>query len=148
MGVVFCGSIEISGDLPIPRKARTKPMKASHKRLTPLHELVLTASDPLGLVLDRMGSDSPRFSPGTVVTTPAVRAWAGENKINLLAFAAMHLGGYWGNLDLHDVRVNENSIKQGMRIMSSYPQPSNGQDLWIITEADRSYTTILFASEY
>jgi hypothetical protein len=46
-----------------------------------------------------------------------------------------------------DVRENELSLKQGFRLLSNY-QTGKGQQLWIITEADRSATTVLLPSEY
>jgi len=123
-------------------------MTASHKFPTPLHYQVLDAADPIGLVLDTIGDALPKFHPGNVVMTAGVSRWMDDEKIPFLPYLAMHLAGYWGDLDIHDIQVNEDSIKHGMRIMSSYPQPSNGEKLWIITEADRSVTTLLFASEY
>jgi hypothetical protein len=49
-------------------------------------------------------------------------------------------------LDAHDYRENERSLKHGSRILSSYPVGE--RYIWIITEADRSATTILFPEEY
>ena len=46
-----------------------------------------------------------------------------------------------------DVRENELSLAEGFRLLSAY-QTGKGQKLWIITEADRSATTILLPSEY
>ena len=46
----------------------------------------------------------------------------------------------------HDRRENERSLKHGWRILSSYPIRAEG--IWIITEADRSVTTILLPEEY
>jgi hypothetical protein len=46
-----------------------------------------------------------------------------------------------------DVQENELSLEQGFRLLSNY-QTGKGQQLWIITEADRSATTILLPSEY
>jgi hypothetical protein len=53
----------------------------------------------------------------------------------------------WGELSDEDVRENELSLKEGFRLLSAY-RTAKGQNLWIITEADRSATTILLPSEY
>jgi hypothetical protein len=53
----------------------------------------------------------------------------------------------WGDLSDEDVRENELSLKEGFRLLSTY-RTAKGQKLWIITEADRSSTTILLPDEY
>jgi hypothetical protein len=53
----------------------------------------------------------------------------------------------WGDLLDEDVKENELSLEQGLRLFSRY-QTSQGERLWIITEADRSATTILLPIEY
>ena len=52
----------------------------------------------------------------------------------------------WGELSDEDVRENEFSLQAGFRVLSVYRV--KGQKLWLITEADRSATTILLPSEY
>lgn len=59
-----------------------------------------------------------------------------------------HLSGDWGELDAHDRRENERSLKHGFRVLSSYPVGEDGQKVWVITEADRSSTCLLLPSEY
>ena len=57
-----------------------------------------------------------------------------------------HRKGDWGDLCEDDWRENNKSLRQGFRIFSAY---QNGvTNIWIITEADRSYTTVLFPEEY
>ena len=53
----------------------------------------------------------------------------------------------WGELSEDDVRENELSLQQGFRLLSNY-RTAKGQQLWIITEADRSATTVLLPAEY
>jgi hypothetical protein len=67
-----------------------------------------------------------------------------------------HASGDWGELPAEDWRENELSIERGFRLLSSYPLPeaitrtldAPNDRLWVITEADRSVTTLLWPSEY
>jgi hypothetical protein len=61
-------------------------------------------------------------------------------------YLARHATGDWGELCEHDRRENEQSLQQGWRVLSSY-QVGEGR-VWVITEADRSVTTILLPEEY
>ncbi len=62
----------------------------------------------------------------------------------------------WGDCCTDDKKINDESLKMGMRILSVYNIPSDLQNInhqgnnriWIITEANRSATTILYPSEY
>ena len=86
------------------------------------------------------------FPLGRVVaTTGALKMLveAGEDPMFLLS---RHCSGDWGELGAHDRRENERSIKNGWRVLSSYPVGE--KKVWIITEADRSVTTILLPEEY
>ena len=69
---------------------------------------------------------------------------AQQNPVELIS---RHVKGDWGDLDEEDRQENELSLKQGFRILSAYTLPT-GVKVWIITEADRSSTTILLPSEY
>ena len=63
-----------------------------------------------------------------------------------------HVKGDWGEVDDEDKQTNDQALKQGTRLLSAYNDdhfPKNGvATIWIITEADRSATTILFPDEY
>jgi len=58
-----------------------------------------------------------------------------------------HATGDWGNLSAEDKEENDLSLKQGLRLFSSYENEGLPK-IWIITEADRSATTVLFPDEY
>ena len=58
-----------------------------------------------------------------------------------------HMNGDWGELDEFDREQNERAVGHGGRLMSRYSTRS-GTVFWIITEHDRSYTTILLPMEY
>ena len=89
----------------------------------------------------------PLFPPGQVVATPGALKRleeAGQDPFELLS---RHVTGDWGELDEADRQENELSVKEGFRILSAYTL-SSGVKVWVITEADRSATTILLPSEY
>ena len=62
-------------------------------------------------------------------------------------FLARHVTGDWGELPVEDRAENHLSLQQGFRLLSSY-RTSAGDKLWVITEADRSATTLLLPEEY
>jgi hypothetical protein len=68
---------------------------------------------------------------------------AGEEALRYLA---RHRLGDWGEQDAHDRRENELSLKHGWRIVSSYQVGE--KTVWVVTEANRSVTTILLPEEY
>ena len=87
------------------------------------------------------------FSLGQIVGTPgALRALA-EAQQEPLDFLARHVTGDWGELDDEDKAQNDLSVKNGLRILSAYTLQT-GERIWLITESDRSATTILLPSEY
>ena len=57
-----------------------------------------------------------------------------------------HVSGDWGSLSDSDCRQNELSLEAGLRLLSSYALPT-GQSVWVITEWDRSATTILMPDD-
>jgi hypothetical protein len=60
---------------------------------------------------------------------------------------ARHAAGDWGEVDPDDRQQNEIALREGFRLLSVYRDPS-GRVFWIITEADRSATTVLLPDEY
>jgi len=60
---------------------------------------------------------------------------------------ARHSGGDWGDVDVEDRAANDAAAVEGCRVLSAY-RDSVGTRFWIITEADRSFTTILLPEEY
>jgi len=88
-----------------------------------------------------------RFAMGqTFITAGAQEALeiSGETPIQ---FLRRHVSADWGELSEEDVHENELSLREGLRLLSAY-RTAKGQKIWIITEADRSATTILLPSEY
>ncbi|MBV8347314.1 MAG: hypothetical protein JOZ49_07225 [Mycolicibacterium sp.] len=89
----------------------------------------------------------PLFPSGCLVATPGALALLEQTNKSPLEFLSRHLRGDWGDLCPEDKAENEFSLKNGFRILSSY-QVSETRIVWIITEADRSVTTLLLAEEY
>lgn len=89
----------------------------------------------------------PLFPAGQIVATPGALALLEQAKKSPLEFLSRHLRGDWGELCADDKTENELSLKHGYRLMSSYPV-TDAEKLWIITEADRSVTTLLLPTEY
>ena len=86
------------------------------------------------------------FSLGQVVATPAVIEHLSAHAISAREFLHRHQHGDWGAVPSEDAVANEFAVDHGLRIMSVYVIA--GEKVWIITEADRSATTLLFPSEY
>ena len=89
----------------------------------------------------------PRFELGLVVMTLG----ASELGIDLSPYLIRHAAADWVELDEADKRTNEQALKHGYRILSAYNVPlgeNQFQKIWLITEHDRSKTTVLLPSEY
>ena len=90
----------------------------------------------------------PLFPAGQIVATPGALALLEQANKTPLEFVSRHLRGDWGDdLCQDDKTENELSLKHGFRLLSSY-RVTETETLWVITEADRSVTTVLLPSEY
>ena len=74
-------------------------------------------------------------------------AFAGALDDDLNSFLSRHANGDWGDVDEHDRTRNELSLTQGLRLWSVY-HAGSGVKFWLITEADRSYSTVLLPEDY
>lgn len=88
------------------------------------------------------------FELGQVVATQGAVSAIEENNIDMLSLLSRHSNGDWGNIPEEDKMENQRSLENGYRILSSYRLNEQGEKLWIITEADRSVTTLLLPDEY
>lgn len=88
-----------------------------------------------------------KFDLGTVVATSGALAVCDEEGCDPLEFIRRHASGEWGDLCEEDQKANETALKDGSRIFSAYHSPQ-GVKLYVITEWDRSYTTLLRSDEY
>ena len=89
-----------------------------------------------------------KFSLGRVLATPGALQELKDAGQDPMEFLARHQQGDWGDdLPEEDKQENERSLWNHLRILSAYTL-NTGVKIWIITEADRSSTTILLPSEY
>lgn len=89
------------------------------------------------------------FPLGNVVCTQGVQHLMETCGLDLRIYLQRHAAGDWGELDLSDKNANNNALLQGDRLLSAYEIGMDGTSrIWIITEADRSVTTLLLPSEY
>lgn len=90
---------------------------------------------------------SPLFPLGRVVSTPGAITAIGRSGQRPEAFLSRHITGDWGDVCASDGRLNDEAVGDGTRILSAYAT-ANGEKVWVITEADRSATTLLLPEEY
>ena len=86
-----------------------------------------------------------KFSFGRVVATPNALAQIPEDEI--VGAFLRHIRGDWGNLDSEDALANEEALEEGGSLYSQY-RSKQGIKFWVITEADRSATTVLLPEDY
>jgi hypothetical protein len=83
---------------------------------------------------------------GRVLATPGALKLLSEIEEHPFDYLARHATGDLGELCAFDRHQNERALREGYRVLSSYEVPAGR--IWIITEADRSITTILLPEEF
>jgi len=86
----------------------------------------------------------PAFPLGQIVITTNAKATL--DPADVQQGLSRHAKGDWGDVCPEDARENELSLKEGFRLLSVYR--SGDKKFWIITEADRSVTTVLMPDDY
>lgn len=102
-----------------------------------------------------------KFTTRRVVITPGAAALLAKHNIDPLELVDRHLCGDWGDCDSDDQSLNDFAVTNGLRVMSYFrvapwveQTKLNAQDraelptVWIITEANRSVTTVMLPTEY
>ena len=89
---------------------------------------------------------SPLLPLGQVVATRGVVALLNQHLIGPASYLSRHARGDWGLVPDEDAKANDLAVQSGARILSAYDIA--GARVWIITEADRSVTTLLLPEEY
>ena len=87
------------------------------------------------------------FPLGRVLATPGALMALEKAGQQPHEFLLRHVHGEWGNVPAEDWQENQYSLEHGFRLLSSYRTNAN-ETVWVITEADRSATTILLPEEY
>ncbi len=93
-----------------------------------------------------MTTYTPLFALGRTVQTPFAKDELTRLNYSPLDLLRRHMSGDWSEMDVEDQQSNREAISEGSRIFSAYI--IQGTKFWVITEADRSSTTILLPSEY
>ncbi len=93
------------------------------------------------------GQTRRAFALGRIVMTPGAAAALAATGERPFPFLARHQHGDWGDVSAEDATENAFSVTHGFRILSAYTL-RDGTQIWILTEADRSATTILLPEEY
>lgn len=102
-----------------------------------------------------------KFVPDRVVATPGAIALLMEHHVDMLSLIGHHLRGDWGDSDSDEITLNDFAVANELRVMSTFriadwrtQRAMSAQDraelptVWIITEHDRSVTTVMLPSEY
>ncbi len=89
-----------------------------------------------------VSANEPLITLGRVLVMPG----ALDLGCDFTPYLAMHQCGLWGEVGEEDWQENDLSVKEGFRVLSAYVWQS--RRFWIITEWDRSATTILLPDEY
>ena len=87
----------------------------------------------------------PEFSPGQLVATP--NALERVSATDIQTAIRRHLSGDWGEVGSEDRQTNDEALQNGGRLLSVY-RSASGVTFWIITEHDRSATTVLMPEDY
>lgn len=88
------------------------------------------------------------FPLGQTVATPGALEALAEEGCGVSELLSRHVAGDWGDLSQDDKAENASALTGELRIFSSYVLPRTKAKVWVITEADRSSTTLLLPDEY
>jgi len=89
-----------------------------------------------------------RVELGRIVATPAALEALERARLGPEQLLTRHVHGDWGDLDKDDRNANDRALLEGTRLLSAYALPVTGQRVWVITEWDRSLTTVLLPEDY
>lgn len=92
-------------------------------------------------------SNAMLFPLGDLVATPGALSVLEKNGVVPMRLISRHMKGDWGDVPPDDAVANTIALRIRARLLSSYTLP-DGARIWIITEADRSATTLLLPEEY
>jgi hypothetical protein len=103
----------------------------------------------------KLDTENPKFELGETVATSnlvyAMQNAYGEARTAqiILLMLRRHHAGDWGDVCAEDAKANEDALKNGERLLSIYyPMNDRNFKVYVITEWDRSATTVMLASDY
>ena len=102
-------------------------------------------------IMNSTTNPQPLFPLGHCCMTPGIQELITQYQFPIADYIHRHQTGDWGELSAEDQQENALSLREGYRILSAYSFAPNAEfstQVWIITEADRSSTTVLLPSEY
>ena len=88
-----------------------------------------------------------KFHLGEIISTTHSFEHCEKNRFALFSYLARHANGDWGDVCEEDWKSNDEALKNGERLLSEYKLP-DGRRIWIISEWNRSATTLLFPEDY
>ena len=91
--------------------------------------------------------EPPLFPLGRITVTPTIYADRPRIRQVIRTSIRLHAMGYWGDLPPDNRYANDYALENRGRILSCY-QLQSGSPVWVVTEADRSATTVLLPAEY
>lgn len=91
--------------------------------------------------------NTTKFSLGQIVATPGALEALAQSGQSASVFLNRHATGDWGEVCPEDAGLNDDALVNGDRLLSAY-RTNRSEKLWVITESDRSVTTLLLPSEY
>lgn len=94
-----------------------------------------------------MSTTARRFRLGRLLMTPGAQDLIETGRLNPFLILGRHICGDWGEVNDEDKASNDRDVLSGNRLLSAY-LATDGTRVWVITEADRSATTILLPGEY
>jgi hypothetical protein len=109
-----------------------------------------TDAMPASLPSNTLTAAQARFELGQIVATPGALRLLEETGVTPLDLLARHATGDWGEVCADDASANDVALIHGERVLSAYilVPGADPARIWIITESDRSATTLLLPSEY
>jgi hypothetical protein len=107
---------------------------------------ILHRKEAIGMANEDKRNRSGLFELGDTVITPAARSMAARLNLDPSVLIARHAEGDWGDLCDSDKVVNEQAVESGDSILSAYVV--DGVKIYIVTEGNRSVTTVLLPEEY
>ena len=88
-----------------------------------------------------------KFPLGEIVASPGALGALKGSEQSPFEFLSRHANGDWGDVDSEDWELNDRALSEGTRLLSAY-RTQRDERIWVITEADRSVTTLLLPEEY